>query len=277
MRKFMDILNEAIIDTNATPSQREAGDDAHYDARRKTGFFGAQAAGCILMAKTTGRIMLVLRSAEVDQPHTYGNLGGAHHSDERPIDAASREAHEETGYTGKVQMIPLMVFTKDAFRYSNFLGIVDEEFEPHLGWEADKAVWVELGHFPSPLHFGMKALFADAKSMNVIKHYAAMFRNGDDEHEVTEEVILPAGVDVDKAIAAGKDGVADLAKDIANGTMPAVTPAEADAAADDASSTTTGKPAPAASTTAPAANKAAPAPAPNAPPVKKSLAPIKPQ
>lgn len=203
MRKFIDLLNEASLDVdpNAAPAEYEAEDAEHYDALKKTGFFGEQAAGSILMAKSTGRIMLVFRSAKVLEPYTWGNLGGAHSSDERPIDAARREIHEETGYTGEIKMVPLFVFRNGSFRYSNFLGIIDDEFEPHLGWEADKHVWTRVGHWPSPLHFGMESLFGDAESLKVIRHYAAMFANGE---ELSEDV------DLNKAIDAAKDQLKDL-------------------------------------------------------------------
>jgi 8-oxo-dGTP pyrophosphatase MutT (NUDIX family) len=177
MRNFINIMNEAIqIDHDSSPEENEAADAPHYDALRKTGFFGEQAAGAILMAKTTGRIMLCLRSGSVEQPYTWGNCGGAFHSDERPIDAAKREVYEETGYTGGVTMVPLFVFKSGTFRYSNFLAIVEDEFVPNLGWEADDHVWVDYGDWPSPLHFGMTALFSDSESERVIEHYAKMFQ-----------------------------------------------------------------------------------------------------
>ena len=102
-------------------------------------------------------------------------------------------------------MVPLMIFTDKAFRYSNFLAIVEDEFTPSLGWEADRAVWVSFGHWPKPLHFGMKALFDDAESVNVIRHYATMFDKGINVSEsLDEDLDLPAGVDVAKAIGDAK-------------------------------------------------------------------------
>ena len=156
---------------NHTPPEYEDGDEAHYDALDRTGFFGEQAAGCIAMARTTGRILVVLRSQAVEQPFTWGNVGGAHHSDETPVHAAERELYEETGYHGRCEMIPLLVFTKGTFRYCNFLALVDDEFVPVLGWEADDYKWVEFGNWPQPLHFGLQALFNDAASVDVIKSY----------------------------------------------------------------------------------------------------------
>ncbi len=187
MRKFMDIINEGVnediigedslIDKNASPAEFERDDEEFYTARDRTGFFGEQAAGCIVLAKDTGRLMLVHRSKDVDQPFTWGNLGGAHKASERPVDAAQRELYEETGYTGQVQMVPLYVFQKGDFRYSNFLALVPKEFTPHLGWEATDFKWVEYGDWPQPLHFGPAALFSDAESIKTIQHYIDLCRN----------------------------------------------------------------------------------------------------
>lgn len=174
MRTFIDLF-EANIDYNSAPATYETGDADHYDALEKTGFFGSQAAGAILIAKTTGRIMLVKRSNQVLQPHDWGNTGGAHHSDERPVDAAKREVYEETGYTGSITLVPLMIFQKGDFRYCNFLAIVDDEFVPNLGWEADDYVWADFGNWPTPLHFGLVSLFQDAESVRTIQHYVELF------------------------------------------------------------------------------------------------------
>lgn len=170
MRKFIN-----IVEGSHTPPQYERDDEDFYVARDETGFFGRQAAGCIAMAKTTGRILIVHRSAQVDQPHTWGNLGGAHDAGEQPVDAARRELHEETGYNGSVQMIPLLVFKSGTFKYCNFLAIVEDEFVPDLGWEADDHVWAEWGKWPSPLHFGLQSLFSDSASAKAIQHYASLF------------------------------------------------------------------------------------------------------
>jgi 8-oxo-dGTP pyrophosphatase MutT (NUDIX family) len=170
------LADDELVESSGahTPPEYEDGDDAHYDALKQTGFFGEQAAGCIAMARTTGRILVVLRSAGVEQPHTWGNVGGAHHSDEQPREAAERELYEETGYHGRCETIPLMVFTKGSFRYCNFLALVDDEFVPVLGWEADDYKWVEFGDWPQPLHFGLQALFNDAASVDVIKSHISV-------------------------------------------------------------------------------------------------------
>ena len=165
-----------IVEGDHTPPQFERDDEEFYTARDETGFFGAQGAGCLIMAKTTGRFMVVERSQSVEEPGDWGNCGGAHKASEQPRDAALRELHEETGYTGSAQMIPLLVFQKGTFRYSNFLALVEDEFVPQLGWEADAYKWCEYGDWPQPLHFGLMSLFADPASAKALQHYSNMAR-----------------------------------------------------------------------------------------------------
>lgn len=174
MKRFINIITEGQYGDH-TPAEFERDDDEFYDARDKTGFFGNQGAGCIILAAKTGRIMVVERSASVEEPHTWGNCGGAHKSEEMPRDAALRELHEETGYKGEAKMIPLMVFQKGTFRYSNFLAIIEDEFVPQLGWEADDYRWCEFGDWPTPLHFGLQGLFSDPASVKTIQHYISIF------------------------------------------------------------------------------------------------------
>lgn len=164
-----------LIEGDHTPPQYERDDEEHYDALEQTGFFGAQAAGCVPISKTTGRLMIVLRSKDVEEPYTWGNIGGAHKAEEPARTAAMRELHEETGYAGSMSMVPLYRFQQGTFVYQNFLALVDDEFVPDLGWEADDHRWVDVHDWPQPLHFGLRALFNDAESMKVIQHYAGMF------------------------------------------------------------------------------------------------------
>jgi 8-oxo-dGTP pyrophosphatase MutT (NUDIX family) len=140
----------------------------HFDALDRTGFFGAAGAGCIFIARSTGRILLNHRSVAVEQPHTWGVWGGAINRGEDPATAVRREVREEAGYHGDYDLIPLYVFQKETFRYSNFLVEVDDEFTPHLDWESQGYEWCEWGHWPSPMHFGLKALLNDPASVRRI-------------------------------------------------------------------------------------------------------------
>ena len=156
-------------------------DAEHFDALDRTGFFGAQGAGCVILARDTGRFLIAHRSAHVEQPHSWGGWGGAIDSGEDPAEAVKREVHEETGYSGSITMEPMYVFKKDTFRYYNFLVIVDQEFTPRLDWENQGFKWCEYGKWPQPLHFGLVALFKDAKSAELMKNLSLKFRGERDE------------------------------------------------------------------------------------------------
>lgn len=135
-------------------------DDNHKDALNKTGFWGTKGAGAIILARNTGRILLSRRSADVEQPHTWGVWGGAIDSNEDPVVAVKRELGEELGYHGlDSELIPLYIYKHPSgFQYHNFLAIVPQEFVPKLDWETEGYRWVTFGEWPVPLHFGLKSL-----------------------------------------------------------------------------------------------------------------------
>ena len=153
-------------------------DREHQQALQDTGFWGRAGAGCIFIAKDTGRILLNHRSQYVEQPGTWGVWGGAIDSRETPIQAVKREAQEESGYIpDDSSIIPIYVFhdEKSGFKYYNFIVLTDDEFTPKIPissqWETQGWKWVEYGNWPSPLHFGVKAILNDSKSVSIIKSY----------------------------------------------------------------------------------------------------------
>jgi len=148
-------------------------DAEHAAELGRTGFWGKQGAGCIIMAKDTGRICLPYRSAHVQEPNTWGTWGGAIDGNEDPAVAAKREVQEEAGYDGPVKMVPLLLFQHSSgFRYFNFLALVEREFTPQLNWETQTFDWVQFGEWPAPLHPGLKSLLNDSASIQTIKEYA---------------------------------------------------------------------------------------------------------
>lgn len=149
----------------------------HWAAHEKTGFFGAQGAGCLFFATNTGRFLIAHRSNNpppynVEQPGTWGTFGGAMDRAETPDQAVRREVYEECGYTGSMELVPLHVFKKGTFSYYNFLAVVNDEFDPELNWETQGYRWCKLGKWPSPLHFGLNVLFNDPASMATMKRFA---------------------------------------------------------------------------------------------------------
>jgi putative nucleotidyltransferase with HDIG domain len=147
---------------------------------------GNGAAGCIFIAKDTGRILLPHRSGQVLEPHTWGTWGGKVDEGETPAQAAVREIEEETGYDGEYKLTKLWVFEDPevGFQYHNYLVIVPMEFHPKLNWETDDAKWVEWGEWPHPLHFGLQALLKNAgtkikRVVRLIKKKQADILEGD--------------------------------------------------------------------------------------------------
>lgn len=157
------------------PPSYDPADDPHYVALAETGFFGRQGSGAVAIARSTGRMLLMLRSGAVLEPGTYGNCGGAHHADEDPEAAAKREVREETGWAGPdadLGIIPAFVFRSGDFVYRNHFVLVPDEFTPLYGWEAVGHVWTTpeealSGRLDAPLHFGIEALLADPASLAI--------------------------------------------------------------------------------------------------------------
>lgn len=148
-------------------------EDQHQAALNQTGFWGKQGAGCLIMAQSTRRILLPLRSQDVQEPGTWGTWGGAIDAGEDPAKACLREVAEEAGYTGRIlDMLHLYRFQSGTFRYDTFLATVEDEFEPTLNWESDDARWFEINKWPSPLHFGLQAVLKDTSAMNKLGHAA---------------------------------------------------------------------------------------------------------
>lgn len=79
--------------------EEEAGElGKHHAGTSDTGqFWGDQGAGVLPLAKSTGRILLSLRSPYVNEPNTWGIVGGAIDKNENPKTAALRELQEELG------------------------------------------------------------------------------------------------------------------------------------------------------------------------------------
>lgn len=148
-------------------------DKEHEKTLVETGFWGKYGAGCLILSSNTRRFLLPYRSSQVEQPNTWGTWGGAIDPNENPEKAVIREIREETGYRGTIEkLIPLVVYKKDAFRYHNFIAVVNHEFSPTLNWETQKYVWCKFGDWPTPLHFGLKFVLMDPGSLTKLRQAA---------------------------------------------------------------------------------------------------------
>jgi len=125
-------------------------------------YWGSEAAGALIVAQNTGRILLVHRSKNVDQPGTWGTIGGKVDFEETPQETISREVEEESGFDGNYKISHLYTYKDGEFKYHNYLLIIKFEQTPMLNWENDTSAWVEYGEWPDPLHFGMEELIKHA-------------------------------------------------------------------------------------------------------------------
>jgi len=149
------------------------GADFANDAGEK--FWGNLGAGVLPICKKTGRILVAYRSKYVNEPHTWGIFGGKLDEEDGEDDlqvVAKREFVEETGFSGDVRLIPAYIYKAKGFEYHNFIGILDDEFEPELDWETEKTKWINFDELEKlyPKHFGLKALVQN--DLDKIKMYS---------------------------------------------------------------------------------------------------------
>ena len=147
-------------------------------------FWGTKAAGVLVICPKTKRILMQMRGKYVNEPGTWGVIGGAISGIEGeetidPQSGAEKELREETGYKGSIKLFPAYIFKKSNFSYHNFIGIVPEEFESNPSsehsWETGYTQWMTFDEMlaeKDSFHFGLKALLNDSKSLSIIKHYA---------------------------------------------------------------------------------------------------------
>lgn len=154
----------------------------------KTGFWGEKGAGCIILSKNTGRVLIPLRSEHVAQKGTWGTWGGAIDENESPIDAVKREVSEEAGYTGDMKIIPLHVFKHNSgFKYYNYLVVVNDEFKPKLNWETKRAHWFYPDELPNPLHFGLDEILSNQTDVNILNSFLDDDINENKNKQITVE------------------------------------------------------------------------------------------
>jgi len=120
-----------------------------------------KAAGALIVAKNTGRVMLNLRSRFTSHNGTWSFWGGMVLPDENIIEGLSRELAEEMGAIPDIiEVLPLDIYhsADGQFQYYTMLIVVQDEFVPILNKESDGYCWCRIGKWPKPLHSGAKKL-----------------------------------------------------------------------------------------------------------------------
>lgn len=134
---------------------------------------GANAGGGIMpICTTTGKILLGRRSDRVSEPGTWSIWGGrldiatTGELNENNIKNKVQEVFESmTKYNKFEELIPSYIYkTKEnEFEWHNYIGLVDEEFEPMHDWRIIEYKWLTMGEIRGlgrdNLHYGLQLLF----------------------------------------------------------------------------------------------------------------------
>jgi 8-oxo-dGTP pyrophosphatase MutT (NUDIX family) len=115
--------------------------------------------GGIFLSCDTKRFLFLLRN-QGKTAGTWGFVGGKKEpTDITAFDALNREIQEEVGGTPTIRKaVPLELFTSNDqhFQYNTYVLLVEHEFTPTLNEEHAGYAWVNYGHWPKPLHQGVK-------------------------------------------------------------------------------------------------------------------------
>jgi len=124
-----------------------------------------KAVGGIIVSKSTGNVLTLLRSKKESHPNTWTFCGGKLENNELEHSALLREMNEELGNIEVDKVIPFHRYqsrSKD-FIYDTFIVLVDEEFTPTLNWENSGYAWTPMDNLPSPLHSKTRQMLSSSR------------------------------------------------------------------------------------------------------------------
>lgn len=127
------------------------------------------AAGVLFLCRKTNRVLLAQRSEHCDLPLTWASFGGGIDAGETSDQAARREVSEEAGYHADYNLIPLYQYRTASFTYTNYLALVDHEWNPMTNYETAASDWFALDELPDRLHPGFKLCLENAYAQRVIR------------------------------------------------------------------------------------------------------------
>ena len=119
-----------------------------------------RAAG-LLLRTTDGLALFLRRSSEGDHAGEWCVPGGKLESDEQPLDAATRETREETGWirpddAAEPELLDERTSDEDV-EFTTYVARVGNPFVPTLDDEHDGWAWAPVDTPPLPLHPGVEA------------------------------------------------------------------------------------------------------------------------
>lgn len=141
-------------------------------AGRETG----KGAGMICYCPATGRFLLMKRSTECDYPRTWCGLGGGVEEGEDLDEAVRREAYEEAGFPidKPCDLKYIGCQKQPGFEFHNYLGLVNEEFEPQLNDEHTDYQWSEWENFPDKMHPLMMGALGSERGQQILNQHTGV-------------------------------------------------------------------------------------------------------
>lgn len=148
-------------------------------------YWGNVGVGIFLISTSTKRCLLQLRSEKVDNPYTYGIIGGAlgnkvpgkqqmflskEEITEKTLkEHLRREFIEEAGNTNQqIKLIKSYIYSDNDFQFHNYIGLIENEFIPIDSTnESCGFIWVDIDGLImlQNKHFGVEALLDNELEM----------------------------------------------------------------------------------------------------------------
>ena len=140
------------------------------------------ALGTIFLSKSTGKIMLGLRSETSTFSGTWSFWGGKLEKSEFFGETLDRELLEELGKIKGIENTFALddYESKDGkFKYASYVTIVKEEFIPTLNNEHVGYCWVDVDKWPKPLHNGARIILENKFNKKKIKQLVELYSDLD--------------------------------------------------------------------------------------------------
>ena len=103
-------------------------------------------AGVFFYAQNTNRFLFLLRTDDKN-PGNWGIPGGKIEKDETLFEVGF--------FPAEAKLIPIQKFVNNTFTYHTFFCLLKEEFMPRLNEEHSGYCWIDVDHYPKPLHPGL--------------------------------------------------------------------------------------------------------------------------